>query len=149
MGGMGGIVSLFISFLVVSSTLAQDSNRVAGKLFTINEALEFFGEVKDSVVIDTTDVNKFLDATDKYIMFLLRNNEPVISDYKRNILFNPANAVIADKQIMHLFSVSKIKELIESGGSEMVKLENREGFFTISNGHVVLELGDPCPPYCN
>lgn len=136
------MVILFISFLS-SINYSQE----IGQIFDSKEADELFGPVLEKMSINADELKSILSSTDNKIMFGLENNEYTILGDNRKLLYCSDNFV-EQNQVFHLYSKSKVLELLNKGNKQTVILENRQNVFSITVGNYTLEKGAPCPPNC-
>lgn len=136
------MVILFISFLS-SINYSQE----IGQIFDSKEADELFGPVLEKMSINADELKSILSSTDNKIMFRLENNEYTILGDNRKLLYCSDNFV-EQNQVFHLYSKSKVIELLNKGNKQTVILENRQNVFSITVGNYTLEKGAPCPPNC-
>jgi len=136
------MVLLFVSFLS-SITYSQE----IGQIFDSKEADELFGPVLEKMSINADELRAILSSTDNKIMFRLENNSYTILGDNRKLLYCTDN-FIDSNQVFHLYSKSKVLELLNKGSEQTVILENRRNVFSITVGNYTLEKGAPCPPNC-
>jgi hypothetical protein len=135
------ITIIFFSFVSLS---AQD----IGKIFSSAEADSLFGQVMLSKAIKATNLDSIITGAQDKVMFKIIDCEIYILDKDRNVL-SPQNGSVDSTTVFHVFSKSKINELINLGNSMYCSMEIRTGAFTITNGMYTLELSSGCPPDCN
>ncbi|MCB0753595.1 MAG: hypothetical protein KDC52_19140 [Ignavibacteriae bacterium] len=135
---------VLISFLFVGSVVGQE----IGKIFTNEEADNLFGEVLIEKEIDLTELNNLLNNTNNVIMFKLDAEGFTVLGDDRKLLLSTANYV-EKNEIFHMFSKSKVQELVKNGTGKLIKLQKRNEVFTINSGNFTLELSLPCPPGCH
>ena len=136
------MVLLLISFLS-SSIYSQE----VGQIFESKEADQLFGPVLEKRSINANELRTLLLSTEDKVMFRLENNSYTILGDSRKLLYCSDN-FIESNQVFHLYSKSKVLELLNKGSEQTVILENRENVFSITAGHHTLEMSWPCPPSC-
>lgn len=140
---------LFFAILVFAFASAESlaQNNQIGQIFTKNDADVRFGSVISSVSIPTNDLNSVLVNTVNFAMFKIINGSLFILGDKRVVLSPPGGSV-PDEMVLHLFSKSKVIELLSLGNSGYTVVENRQNVLTVTNGDYTLEVSMPCPPFC-
>ena len=137
-------VSILFLFLLVSSVYSQE----VGEVFSAQEANNNFGKVLESYSVSTSTVRSWLNSTDDKIMFLLKNGMLTVLGDDRVLIYS--NTQYSEtSEVFHLYSKSKVAELLYKGGNSTTNFENRENVFTINNGNYTLEISYPCPPHCD
>ena len=113
-----------------------------------NEADQLYGIVLDKMVINADKLEEILLSVNDKVMFRLENNKLTILGDNRSLLYCSSN-FIESNQLFHMYSKSKVLELIYKGNEQTVTLENRKEVFSITVGNYTLETSWPCPPYCS
>lgn len=131
-------------FVVLSNTLEAQPY---GKIFTKQEADEIFGPVLQSVAIPKHSIQIFLSQTNNNIMFSIQNENVIILDNKRNVLF-PKGISVNTSEVFTLFSVSTLNTLLLKGNESSVYIEKRSEVLSVSTGGFTMEVGVLCPPIC-
>lgn len=134
---------LFIFGLASTSLLSQ----TYGEIFTSAEANQKFGPVLKSVTVPSFTLKELLNQTDKYIMFKVVEDEALILDNKRNLLY-PMAKNINPTDVFTVFSVSVIYELLSLGNNTKVFVEQRNSVLSVSSGGLTMEVGVLCPIWC-
>lgn len=139
------IISLvtFISIFSFTSLHAQE----IGQIFTKEEANIKFGKVLESKPVSTLTVANWLSSTGDKIMFQLKDNNINALGDSRELLYSTSN-YSENNEVFHMYSRSKVVELIDKGRQAITYFENRENVFSITNGGYTLEYSMGCPPYC-
>ncbi len=137
-----------IGFIFVYNTTTIHAGDVAGKIITKTEADTQFGPVLNSVNVSSGQVTDWLSKSSSYIMFSIINNQLYVVDNNRVVIF-PSGATVQPSEIFHVYSISKVSELISLGGGGTINFEVRENVFSLTIGNYTLEFGTFCPPYCN
>ena len=146
------LISLLLLFStqIVSQETIEEQGEI-GKIFTAEEADKLFGEVDQSVKVEVEKVASFINQLQDYVMFDIQKGRLVAADKKRNPLQKLSYEIPADEK-MHVYSVSKVIELLEKGKAEAksntISFEKRGGKMTITYGSHTLELASVCPPIC-
>lgn len=138
------ILLLVLIISVSGSLFAQEE---IGKIFTSTEADSLYGKVIESYTMNADSLIKILKETKDKIMFRVQDKKAIIAGNNRSILY-PNGSSITDKEVLRVYSINKVLELIASGRKDVVVIQLREATTTIENGNLVLERGFPCPPYC-
>ncbi len=137
---------LLLSGLINAQTL---SSSVVGKLYTKADADQIYGPVLQSVTISTSDLSSLTAKTPNYIMFNIINGQLYILNSSRVVLSGPVTAV-SSSQVFRYFSTSIVNQCLQQGQASTTTVELRtNSVLTVTNGDVTLEMGSPCPPYCN
>lgn len=119
-----------------------------GKVFTRIEAESQFGSIRKNIQFSAADLTNLLEKAGENIMFKIKNGKLIILDSKRNVLY-PEGEKIDDKEVFNLYSVSMVKQFMDSNkDQEMLDFEEREKAFTISGENLILDLSSDCPPWC-
>jgi len=137
-------IVFIISLFVCTSIYAQE----IGKLFSADEANEKFGKVIESVKVETSSVKDWINSTNDKIMFNLKGESFTVLGDSRELVYSTSRYSETNNKF-HMYSKSKLIELVNKGGESTTYLENRNSVFSMRNGNVVLESAMPCPPYCN
>ena len=142
------IISLAL-FLLFSCSPTQQ----LGKIYNSQEADELFGNVIFSTGIPRDTVANILDRTENNIMFGIINQNVIVLDNKRNLLY-PSKAEFNETDVFTVYSVSIVRELLSlknlnKGGLIEVAVEQRREVLSVSYDGSTLETGTHCPPYCN
>jgi hypothetical protein len=141
---------LAVLFLLASvNVYSQTDSKIAGKIFTKEEANKLFGPVKTSIKMKSSLLQDQLKKVDGYIMFKIKDNDLVVADSKRNVLSTGKVLSLAAEEVMHMYSKSVVEELLEKGKSDYIIFEMRAEKFTVTNGAVTMEFAWVCPPMCD
>lgn len=138
-----------ISFFYIIFILSLSSiySQEIGKIFTASEANSLFGKVNESTIVSNSVLNEWLNSTNDKVMFKLdKDNLIVLSDHRDLIYSNLSYT--ESNEVFHMYSKSKVLELLKNGGEANSYFENRSNVFSITNGNYTLEKSTPCPPYC-
>ena len=132
--------------------LACSPTKEIGKVFTSEEADKIFGPVLFSEDIPQSNLFQLLSKTDKTIMFGIINQQLIILDNNRNLLY-PEKAEYNDTDVFTGYSVSILRELLSNsrlnkGNEEDVSVEQRREVLSVTYGTNTLESGAKCPPMC-
>lgn len=141
---------LFISLLLLLSSnavMSQTELGVVGKIYTKTDADKLYGKVLESRTMDTDVILDALTKVDYYIMFKIIDGKIAITDKFRNQI-SSEKFEIKDDEVMHIYSKTKVAEVINKGGESSTKIERRADVLTITNGFSTLEMSSLCPPYC-
>ena len=141
---------LAVMFLLVSVNIySQTDSKIAGKVFTSEEANVLFGQVKTSIKMKTDVLRNQLRRADEYIMFKIKDNDLVVTDSERKVLSSGKVLNVAANEVMHKYSKRIVEELLEKGKADYVIFEMRQEKFTVTNGAYTMELSWTCPPFCD
>ena len=150
------IFSIIFSFsLINNSTFAQGKFGKVGKTLSIEEANQQFGPVLNKFKINKHRLLALTKRAPEYIMFGIVNNQLVITNAKRDVVFPEHIPAVAKEHIMHLYSTSVVEDFLNSNNVEEISVETRandimtltaEGSSNISAN--VLEFAYACPPNC-
>jgi len=138
-------ISLFslIFILLLNTMYGQE----VGKIFTSNEADSLFGKVIESKIVSSSILKEWLNSTNDKVMFKLENDNLTVLGDQRDLIFSNSSYTESNA-VFHMFSKSKVLELLKKGGDSNSYFENRSKVLTITNGNFTLDLATPCPPYC-
>ena len=146
------ITAVLLLFLSCSPT------KQFGKIYTSEEADKLFGKVIYSTELSTEIIENLLDKTEQTIMFGIINQNLIILDNKRSLLY-PEKAEFKDTDVFTVFKVSLVKELISENGmkktkaepenGETVSVEQRREVLSVTYDTKTLETGAKCPPMCD
>ncbi|MBK8946906.1 MAG: hypothetical protein IPM32_16780 [Ignavibacteriae bacterium] len=136
--------TLIILIILSSFNFGQD----AGKIFSLKDAENQFGNVIEEKILSTDAFKNVLQNTTNSVMFCIQNSELIILGDNRTHLYS-SSSYSEENNTFHLFSKSKIVELLNLGESNNCLFQKREKAFTVQNGQFILELSLPCPPNCN
>jgi len=140
------VAVLFMLF--TSLCFAQlEKGKVVGEVMSLEEGLSRFGTVTQEVGFETSKLSSLLAQVKEYVMFNIVNGKVVVLDDARNVLY-PSGVTVRDEDVFHLYSKSKVQELINLGGSQETSFQFRGDVFTVVNGNTLLECSDHCPPIC-
>lgn len=144
--------SMSIIFILLFAFLSNNINAqgelgVVGKIFSKVEADKLFGKVLESKTIMSETLLDALNKVDYYIMFKLEDGQVAIADKFRNQITDTKVDLKAD-DVMHIYSKTKVAEVISNGGESLTTIEIRSEVMTITNGAYTLEMSATCPPIC-
>lgn len=160
------VCAVFIAALSSSITTAQFKDLKIGRKFTVNQADQLFGKVKNSVTISKTELKAAVAKADKFVYFAIRNNKAYVLDGRKISLLDNQLFTLGKNEVLHVFSKSVLEDFLNSttnlsvsssktgsanistSSSEIITLEQRESVFTISNGTSTIEMSLDCPPFC-
>ena len=136
---------LFCLFLfgVGSSTLAQPYGKVLKKA----EANRLFGRVYQSSKMNVKDFSKIVDRSSKVVMLNILKKQLFILGDKRKVLY-PAKTTVDSTTVFHVFSKSKVEELLKANKDTTITVELRKKHLTVTHGMSTLEFSSDCPPWC-
>jgi len=137
---------LFLLLLSLTSTAIYSQE--VGQIFDKKEADVLYGPVLESRTISTDKFEAIIIFADDKVMFRLENDQISILGDTRNLLYSNSKFIVSN-QVFHMYSKSKVLELLNIGKSLIVTLENRKNVFSITVGDYTLEMSNPCPPFCD
>jgi len=137
-----------IFLLLIFVLIWYSSASAQGMLFTREVANQKFGPVLKSIDLPVNTLLSFTNQTGNQIMFRIQDNQVVILDERRNVLY-PAGMQVNSQDVFTVFSVSIINELLSNGSGVLVSIEQREDVLSISYGQLTMEDGALCPPFCS
>jgi hypothetical protein len=137
---------LFFFLMVTADSFAQ--NNLKGKIIPLTQADSLFGPVQQTIRVSAADVRTWLAQTDSVIMFAIRDSQLVVLGDARKLI-TPVSVEVKADDVFHLFSKSKLEELLSTGTDEIILYEQRTDVLTITDGTNVLEFSYPCPPVCD
>lgn len=149
MKGLKTILTLILVVILSVNLSGQETYGKIGKVFTKEEADKQFGLVLKSVVIDVKAAKEAMAKTSDYIMFTIKDDKPVITDKARNVIYSRDAVSLKSEEVLHMYSVSTLNELLDKGKSNSVILEQRKTVFSVTSGGYTMEVGLFCPPFCN
>jgi hypothetical protein len=147
------IISLF-TFLVVNFSMNSITNAqnlgIVGKIYSKAEANQIYGNVTESISIKSEVLQNVLEKAGDYIMFSFKGGKLRIFNSKRVELYPNEGATVDSKEVLNLFSVSKVKELLttQNYDNSSTLIELRGKVLTITSGFSTLEFSQACPPIC-
>jgi hypothetical protein len=124
------------------------AEEIFGKLFTKEEADKEFGAVISRKEIETSVLTNLCEKSANVLLFNLSDDNAVILGRGRIPLYPDEKLAIPEDEVFHVFSVSIIKELLDTGGSKITTIERRKNHLTVTNGNTTMEFSSICPPYC-
>ena len=127
--------------------MAQNTNEY-GKIVSATDGESLFGFVINSYQLNTNDLLAYCQTAGRVIMFAEENGELYIAGTGRTILSTNTQPPSPDL-VFHVFSVTKVNELITLGNDPITVVEIRSDVVDLKNGEFILEFSSPCPPYCS
>ncbi len=138
-------VALFVLFLfVVSSSLFAQTY---GKVLKKTKANRLFGRVYQSSKMNVKDFTKIVDQSSNVVMLNILKKQLFILGDKRKVLY-PAKATVDSTTVFHVFSISKVEELLKANKDTTITVELRRKHLTVTHGFSTLEYSSLCPPWC-
>lgn len=137
------LLSFLLSFIYIVSASAQ----ISGQIFSNQEADNLFGPVIKSIPIPRVDFQFFLTKTNNYIMFKVENNEAIVLDNNRDVIF-PEGKKINSTDVFTVYKLTVVNELLSKGNDNMVYIQQRNKVLSVSVGNYTMEVGALCPPIC-
>jgi hypothetical protein len=119
-----------------------------GKIYTKDEANTLYGAVQQSKGISSAELTSLLGSSKNYLMFKIINGQLVILGDKRVVLY-PKDYKVDNKEVFAVYSIGKVKELLDTGKAATTSVEQRKDVISINNGGQTMEISQKCPPFCN
>jgi hypothetical protein len=146
------LILMILTVITFNSLGYAQATKVIGKLYTKVDANQIYGKVNTSVTVNTSTILQAMDKSPDYLMFNIINGHLIILNGQRTVLYSTNLSItsVSKSTVFHKFSVSKIKELISTGGNNAittVELRNND-VLTATNGTETIEGGILCPPNC-
>ena len=146
------LILMILTIITFNSLGYAQATKVIGKLFTKADANQIYGKVNTSVTVNTSTILQAMEKSPDYLMFNIINGKLIILNSKRAVLYSSdfSTRSVSSNTVFHKFSVSKIKELISTGGNNAfttIELRNND-VLTATNGTETIEGGILCPPNC-
>lgn len=138
---------ILFSLLFVCFSPNFYSGEVIGKIIPKPEADILFGPVITSVEFPAAQVLEWLNSSNDYILFNIKDNRLYVLTNTRAVIY-PSTESVQASEVFHVYSISKVVELLSTGGKGSVSFEIRKSVFSITSGNETLEFGGYCPPYC-
>lgn len=139
--------SVSLTFILILLFNISTSAQTYGQIFTNQQADNLFGPVLTSVPISRITFQFFLTQTNNYIMFRVVGNKAIVLDNKRNVI-SPAGFIINASDILTVYRVSVVNELLSKGNENTVYIQQRTNVLSVSIGDYTMEVGSMCPPFC-
>ncbi|MFA6597560.1 MAG: hypothetical protein WCS69_07545 [Ignavibacteriaceae bacterium] len=127
--------------------MAQNTNEY-GKIISATEGENLFGEIISSYKLSSEELLSYSQNAGQLIMFAEENDELFVAGSGRVILSLNTKAPSQDL-VFHVYSVSKVNELLTLGKEEVMVVEVRSDVVDLKNGEFILEFALLCPPYCS
>ncbi|MCL4551463.1 MAG: hypothetical protein M1495_23180 [Bacteroidetes bacterium] len=118
-----------------------------GKVLKKSEANRLFGKVLQSSKMNVKDFTKIVDQSSKVVMLNILKKQLFILGDKRKVLY-PANKTVDSTTVFHVFSKSKVIELLRINKDTTITVELRKKHLTVTHGMSTLEFSQVCPPWC-
>ena len=118
-----------------------------GKIYSKDEANQLYGVVMQSKEISSSELTSLFSGSKNYLMFKIINNNLVILGDYRAVLY-PEGYKVDDKEVFAVYSIDKVKELLDSGKAATTTIEQRKNVISINNGQSTMEVSNWCPPFC-
>lgn len=138
----------FLLIIICLVFTTQSCTKIAGKIFTREEANSLFGSTDSTAVIAPAELAAAIAKTDKNVMFRIFEGKAVVLGDRRTPIYPTTSFVVGETDVYHAYSKAKVLELLSKGKGDMVYLENRKNVFSVTFGEYTLEFSYPCPPWC-
>ncbi|MBI5728003.1 MAG: hypothetical protein HY965_09135 [Ignavibacteriales bacterium] len=123
------------------------SGEIIGKIIPKPEADILFGPVITSLEFPANQVREWLNNSNDYILFSIKDNRLYVLTNTRVVIY-PSTESVQASDVFHVYSISKVVELLSTAGKGSVAFEIRKSVFSITLGNETLEFGSLCPPFC-
>jgi len=127
--------------------MAQNTNEY-GKIISATEGENLFGTVITSYQLNTNDLLGYCQNAGQLIMFAEENATLFIAGTGRRML-STGDKAPSPELVFHVYSVSKVNELLTLGKEEVTVIEVRSDVVDLKNGAFILEFATLCPPFCS
>ena len=118
-----------------------------GEIFSAESANQNFGPVQNSIQLPVSIIKPLLSITGTSIMFKIINNQVVILDSHRNVIYPQSQPVDPDV-VFSLYTTNILKSLLEQGSEQNIEVQERSSVLSIGYGDKVMEMSTLCPPDC-
>ena len=118
-----------------------------GEIFSAESANQDFGAVQNSIQLPVSIIKPLLSITGTSIMFKIINNQVVILDSHRNVIYPQSQPVDPDV-VFSLYTTNILKSLLEQGSEKNIEVQERSSVLSIGYGDKVMEMSTLCPPDC-
>ena len=145
------VLTILFVFIFISQINAQNDLGIVGKVITLEEAEELFGQVDEQIEVRTTALQQVLTHVPKYVLMRLENGKLGIYNEKRKGIgkgLGKGNPPVGPTEKLHVYSKSKVLEVIQKGKAPITAIQKRGDKMTVQNGVYVLEYATFCPPFC-
>ncbi|OGU35551.1 MAG: hypothetical protein A2068_02155 [Ignavibacteria bacterium GWB2_35_6b] len=117
-----------------------------GKVLEKEEAEKEFGLVTFSLEVKSSEVRNLISESPGNIMFKFVDNNLIVLNKNRQTIYGTFTAKSSD--VFRNISTTVLSDLLVRGGQETTQFQMRGEIFSIENGLTVLEMTQPCPPFC-
>ena len=118
-----------------------------GEIFSAESANQNFGPVQNSIQLPVSIIKPLLSITGTSIMFKIINNQVIILDSHRNVIYPQSQPVDPDV-VFSLYTTNILKSLLEQGSEKNIEVQERSSVLSIGYGDNVMEMATDCPPNC-
>ena len=118
-----------------------------GEIFSAESANQNFGPVQNSIQLPVSIIKPLLSITGTSIMFKIINNQVIILDSHRNVIYPQSQPVDPDV-VFSLYTTNILKSLLEQGSEKNIEVQERSSVLSIGYGDKVMEMSTLCPPDC-
>ena len=118
-----------------------------GEIFSAESANQNFGPVQNSIQLPVSIIKPLLSITGTSIMFKIINNQVIILDSHRNVIYPQSQPVDPDV-VFSLYTTNILKSLLEQGSEQNIEVQERSSVLSIGYGEKVMEMATDCPPNC-
>ena len=118
-----------------------------GKIFSALDANKDFGPVQNSIQLPVSVIKPLIAITGTSIMFKIINNQVVILDSQRNVIY-PPSYTLDSNEVFSLYTTSILEDLLNQGSGQNIEIQERTSVLSIGYGDKVMEMSTLCPPDC-
>jgi len=118
-----------------------------GEIYSIQAANQDFGPVQNSIQLAVVELKPLLNITGASIMFKIINNQVVILDSQRRVIY-PQAFIINPEEVFTLYTTSVLESLLDQGSGQDIEVQQRTSVLSIGYSDKVMETGTNCPPNC-
>jgi hypothetical protein len=136
-----------VFFVTFISFFSETFPQTYGKIFTIDEANELFGEVLITKSMQVELLRDLIGQSGGYIMFRIREDMLIVLDEQRNVLY-PQGPTVNPDEVFTVYKIEVVNELLNGCKSNLVEVQQRQKVLTVTAGDKTMEFGAFCPPFC-
>ena len=119
-----------------------------GEIYSTQAANQNFGPVQNAFQLPVSEIKPLLSITGTSIMFKVINNQVVILDSNRNVIYPKSYSPVDQDVVFSLYTTSVLKSLLDQGSGQNIEVQERTSVLSIGYGNKVLEMATDCPPNC-
>ena len=137
---------VFLCFFLLGA-VGSLSAQPYGKVLKKSKADRLFGSVLVSSKISVKEFTQIIGGSSNTVMLNILKKQLYILGDKRKVLY-PAKTTVDSTTVFHVFSKSKVVELLRASKDTTIKVELRKKHLTVTHGLNTLEFSSLCPPFC-